>query len=143
MKQAKASDQEVEDLIRWLQKQDEEKFLHPELRPPAYARVVYGYQVLKDNCTDPAKDYLDWKPGYSPTEVDALRAENADLRRDRERMDWLEKKDPQPYYSDGKWRIPYLVSNDGGFGGGVGEATGDSLRAAIDAAIAARGGKED
>jgi hypothetical protein len=82
MKQAKASDQEVEDLMRWLQKQDEEKFLHPELRPPAYARVVFGYQVLKDNCTDPAKDYLDWKPGYSPADLDALRAENERLKRE-------------------------------------------------------------
>ena len=25
-------------------------------------RVVYGYSVLHDNCCDPEKDYLDWKP---------------------------------------------------------------------------------
>lgn len=73
MKQAKASDEEVQTLLQWLQTQDQEKFLHPELRPPAYARVVWGYQVLKDNCTDPAKDYLDWKPGYAPADTDRFR----------------------------------------------------------------------
>ena len=67
--------------------------------------------------------------------------EVAELRRDRDRLDWLEKKDPQPYqpyYDNGKWRIPYLMSGDGGFGGGVVEATADSLRAAIDAARAGK-----
>jgi len=79
MKQAKASTEEAEALLFWLQKQDGEKFLHPELRPPPYARTVHGYLLLKEHCTDPAKDYLDWKPGYAPADTDALRDENAKL----------------------------------------------------------------
>jgi hypothetical protein len=70
MKQAKASDQEVETLLRWLQRMDE-----TDLTPPPWARVVFGYQVLKDNVCDPAKDFLDWKPGESPAEIQALRNE--------------------------------------------------------------------
>lgn len=39
----------------------------------------------------------------------------------------------------GKWGIPYLVNNDGGFGGGVGLQTFNSFEDAIRAAISAKG----
>lgn len=29
---------------------------------PGLLRVVFGYQVLLDNCCDPAADTLEWKP---------------------------------------------------------------------------------
>jgi hypothetical protein len=30
--------------------------------PGALSRVVWGYQMLRDNCTDPTLTHLDWKP---------------------------------------------------------------------------------
>ena len=43
-----------------------------------------------------------------------------------------------PYYSDGCWRYPYLMGNEGGFGGGVAEKTFGSFRLAMDAALQER-----
>lgn len=63
--------------------------------------------------------------------ADALEA----CARDSARLDAMERKELSPYYGDGKWRIPYEVSGNGGFGGGVGEYTSDSLRGAIDVAM--------
>lgn len=41
---------------------------------------------------------------------------------------WLaDHPEHEPYYSEKKWRIPYLVSSDGGFGGGVGEFSHPTL----------------
>jgi hypothetical protein len=36
-----------------------------------------------------------------------------------------------PYYNGNYWAFPYLVGNEGGFGGGVGERTFTTLREAI------------
>ena len=44
------------------------------------------------------------------------------------------------YYEGGRYRLPYMVSNAGGFGGGVGEANFVTLTEAIDAAIAQEAG---
>jgi len=80
-------------------------------------------------------------------ELAALRIENDTLRardRDGELLDWLERNprhESAPYFDDeaGAWGFPYEVSNAGGHGGGVGFRHFGSLRAAIDAAIAAEG----
>jgi hypothetical protein len=40
-----------------------------------------------------------------------------------------------PYYNGDHWAVPYLVSNDGGFGGGVGEALFSKLSNAIKKAL--------
>ena len=29
---------------------------------PAWCRIVYGYQVLRDNATDPGASALEWRP---------------------------------------------------------------------------------
>ncbi|HYN54354.1 MAG TPA: hypothetical protein VES38_06590 [Methylotenera sp.] len=76
------------------------------------------------------EDALNEPPALSTDKVDA------------ERLNWLEKdmqKEGESVaieYRDGKFRLPYLVSNAGGFGGGVGEYFADNLREAIDQAIA-------
>jgi hypothetical protein len=69
-----------------------------------------------------------------------------DNARDTARLDWLEKAyqgehEHAPYFNDGLWRFPYLVSGAGGYGGGVGEATFNTLREAIDAALRGEGEK--
>lgn len=69
MKLAKASQAEITALNNWLQ--SHETAHNP---PPPFMRVVFGYETLVLNVCDPAKDYLDFKPGYSPEEVDKLRA---------------------------------------------------------------------
>lgn len=71
MKQAKATVAEAEKLLRWLQQQDD---------APPYNRTIGGYLLMLENCADPAKDYIDWKPGTSPKEIFALqqRAEKAE-----------------------------------------------------------------
>lgn len=79
MKQAKASTEEAEALLQWLQKLENAKWSNAAMRPPPFMRTICGYLLLKEHCTDPAKDYLDWKPGYAPSDTDALRAENAKL----------------------------------------------------------------
>ncbi len=70
MKLAKASQAEITALNNWLQKMDRADSAH---RPPSFMRVVFGYETLVDNCCDPAKDFLDWKPGYAPTDTDRFR----------------------------------------------------------------------
>lgn len=67
MKLAKASQAEIVALNNWLQKMDRTDSAH---RPPAFMRVVFGYETLVDNCCDPTKDFLDWKPGYAPSDTD-------------------------------------------------------------------------
>ena len=37
----------------------------------------------------------------------------------------------EPYFMDGRWRIPYLMSNDGGFGGGVGEFCHPTMKGVV------------
>lgn len=68
MKLAKASQAEIDTLMKWLQDHETEK--NP---PPPFLRVVFGYETLVQNVCDPAKDYLDYKPGTSPAEIAALR----------------------------------------------------------------------
>lgn len=66
----------------------------------------------------------------------ALR-ESEELRRDAERFAWLRDNPGHrsvPYFEDGKWHAPYLVSNAGGSGCGVGLRTYETLGDAIDAA---------
>lgn len=70
MKMARASQQDIDRLSEWFNDR-EERGLHV----PQWRRVVGGYQVFVDNVCDMTKSYIDWKLGYSPTEVDALRSE--------------------------------------------------------------------
>lgn len=79
MKLAKASQEEIDALMRWLQDREASKFENAKDRPPAFMRVVFGYETLVNNCCDPDKDYLEWKPGHSPSEVTALRAALEDI----------------------------------------------------------------
>jgi hypothetical protein len=66
----------------------------------------------------------------------ALR-ESEEWRRDAERFAWL-RDNPEhgsvPYFEDGKWHAPYLVSSADGSGCGVGLLTYETLGDAIDAA---------
>ncbi len=71
MKMAKASKEEweavlrfvneLEEEIKWPQKTNEElgKWVR---NAPCMFRVVFGYQVLVDNCTDTNLDHLEFKP---------------------------------------------------------------------------------
>ena len=55
---------------------------------------------------------------------------------DERRFDWLEEHpEYMPYFESRTWRIPYEVSSAGGFGGGIGEFRGRTLRGVIDAAM--------
>ncbi len=71
MKMAKAPKDEWESVMRFAQElEDEIKYRNmtdEELgawvrKAPCLFRVVFGYQVLVDNCADPNLDYLDFKP---------------------------------------------------------------------------------
>jgi hypothetical protein len=72
MKLAKASQSEIDSLMKWLQNREAAKFESPKNRPPAFMRVVFGYETLVNNVCDPEKDYLDWKPGMSPSYIARL-----------------------------------------------------------------------
>ena len=71
MKMAKASKEEWEACMRFANELEQE-IKYPEKtdqelaawvrQAPCLFRVVFGYQVLVDNCADPALDYLDFKP---------------------------------------------------------------------------------
>lgn len=98
MKLAKASQEEIDTLMRWLQDREAAKFEDAKHRPPAFMRVVFGYETLVNNVCDTAKDYLDWKPGTSPSEIAALRAENASLR--QRLKDEEEDRKAERYYRD-------------------------------------------
>ncbi|RRJ97838.1 hypothetical protein Ga0100231_005100 [Opitutaceae bacterium TAV4] len=74
MKLAKASQEEIDTLMRWLQARENAKFENAKDRPPAFSRVVFGYETLVNNCCDPTKDYLAWKPGYAPSDTDRYRS---------------------------------------------------------------------
>lgn len=74
-------------------------------------------------------------------EVLKLLAEVERLRADAERLEWIEAnpEHPQmPYFADGHWYVPYLLSGAGGLGGGVGARPFATLRAAIDDAREAK-----
>lgn len=68
MKMAKASDREWEQVMEFTKKIEEHRSMSEQdllalvRQAPPLMRVVYGYRVLVDNCCDPDKDYLDWKP---------------------------------------------------------------------------------
>lgn len=74
MKLAKSSQAEIDALMKWLQEREDK-----EDGPPPFMRVVFGYETLVQNCCDPEKDYLDFKPGASPKEIAALRAALEDI----------------------------------------------------------------
>lgn len=71
MKMAKASKAEWEQVMRWVNELEEEiqypSKSNEELgawvrNAPCLFRVVFGYQVLVDNCADAALDYLEFNP---------------------------------------------------------------------------------
>ena len=74
MKVAKASREEQEQVLRFVQKLEDE-IKYPEMSDTQLAefvretlddlnlfRVAFGYMVLVDNCCDPSADALEWKP---------------------------------------------------------------------------------
>jgi hypothetical protein len=74
--------------------------------------------------------------------IDSIRAYCESLERDAGRLDFIERDMKSGDEAVGiEWdgqafTFPYLVSNAGGFGGGVGQARQPNLRAAIDASQA-------
>ena len=78
MKMAKASHEEVEatiklavridDLLRDISRDDEDvdrliaKAVRTHQRRWSLQRVVFGYQILVDNCCDPDDTALEWRP---------------------------------------------------------------------------------
>lgn len=67
-------------------------------------------------------------------EAATARAESAE--RDARIVAWMEANpDKLPYHDGQQWCSPYLVTNDGGFGGGVGESHHKTLRNAVLALI--------
>jgi hypothetical protein len=82
MKLAKASQNEITTLCRWLQAKDAAKFENAKDRPPAFMRVLFGYETLVNNCCDPNADTLEWKPGYAPADTDRLRAALEEIERE-------------------------------------------------------------
>lgn len=68
--------------------------------------------------------------------AEAAEKQLAEAKKDSARLHWL-SENPQsiPYLEDGLWKIPYLMDGAGGFGGGVGEVSGRTLAAVIDAAM--------
>jgi len=79
MKQAKASVDEAKRLLRWLQTQEE-----MGRDPPHFNRTVHGYLLMLEHCADPEKDFIDFKPGTSPDEIEALRKRAEAAERVRE-----------------------------------------------------------
>ena len=71
MKMAKANKEEWEDVMRFANELEEE-IKYPNMtdkqlgawvrKAPCLFRVVFGYQVLVDNCADPNLDFLEFKP---------------------------------------------------------------------------------
>lgn len=75
MQMAKASNEEIQKVIDWANQIEEAQGHRFSLNgptdeqcatlirtaPPLF-RIVFGYQVLVENCCDPNKDYLDFKP---------------------------------------------------------------------------------
>lgn len=57
MKMAKADDKEWESLVAWFNDREAKNKAVPQWR-----RVVFGFRVLVDNCCDPDKTTLEWKP---------------------------------------------------------------------------------
>jgi hypothetical protein len=62
MKQAKASVEEAEELLRWLEQLDEEARMFRANPPPEFRRVIFGYLLMLEHCADPDQDVLDFKP---------------------------------------------------------------------------------
>lgn len=73
---------------------------------------------------------------YQAAELASLRscvAETEELKKDKARLDFLSANpESVPYFSDGRWHIPYLHNGAGGFGGGVSEVSHPTLRGVID-----------
>lgn len=63
MKQAKATLEEAEELLRFLENIDEESsFSSRRNHPPPFRRVIFGYILLLQHCADPDQDHLEFKP---------------------------------------------------------------------------------
>ncbi|MBD2076362.1 hypothetical protein H6F86_21245 [Phormidium sp. FACHB-592] len=70
MKVAKATEANIQALIDFLNEIEEmvegddftnaEKLLRS--RPIHWAKIIFGYQTLVENCCDPNLNYLEWKP---------------------------------------------------------------------------------
>lgn len=111
MKLAKASQEEIDRLMRWLQAR--EKSDDP---PPPFMRVVFGYETLLNHCADPKADVLEFKP-------DLLAAmEDTSLLNRWEKSEWLIGKT-----NDGAWQAagqkPATIGR-----GFVGKSVRDVLR---------------
>ena len=59
MKQAKASEAEWQQLVDWFNGLESSG----KVQMVSWRRVVFGYAMLVENCCDPTKDFLEWKPG--------------------------------------------------------------------------------
>jgi hypothetical protein len=69
------------------------------------------------------------------TALDRANARIAELEQDGARLDFLaENPESVPYLHNGLWRIPYLMSGAGGFGG-VAEMAHQTVRGVIDTAM--------
>lgn len=68
MKLARASQAEIDTLMKWLQ--DREGTEDP---PPPYMRVVFGYETLVENCCDPIPTTLEFKPELLAGKTDTKR----------------------------------------------------------------------
>lgn len=79
MKLARASQAEIDKLMKWLQARENAKFENAKDRPPAFMRVVFGYETLVDNCCDKTLDHLEFSP------------ELLEAKKDKARLDWIEK----------------------------------------------------
>lgn len=75
MKLAKASQEEIDRLMSWLQAREQS-----DDPPPPFMRVVFGYETLLNNCADPAADVLEFKP--------ELKA----AMEDKARLDWMQAR---------------------------------------------------
>lgn len=102
-------------------------------------KVPTPQDSLESQIMDPnfPKNEREW---WAAAEITRLRAEVEALRADApdaQRFRWMRDNPASIPYRDEMdvWCVPYLVSNAGGHGGGVGESRHKSLDAAIDAAI--------
>lgn len=76
MKQRRATIEEAEELLRWLQEQEA-----VGNAPPPYAAVVFGYITMHDNCADTDSDVLEFSPriqeAFAALEREQTRKEGA------------------------------------------------------------------
>ena len=116
MKLAKAPQSEIDALMQWLQDREGK-----EDGPPPFMRVVFGYETLVQNCCDPAKDYLDFKP------------ETLECYKDKARLDFIQSnhswltRSKDDAGTEHEWRVSLNM--------GAQTFDASTARAAIDAAM--------